>query len=173
VPDSGDSANMDGVPLTEAGNGHWHKNLYRARYRIVLLGAVLSSVVNEPLFSAVETHASIAPSLVKNLKRYEGYAPQETPDYLRQFSVYGSDVGLCEHAFERLTEWLVGDGKGRCVRDGLKGGDEGEEASTVHEIIHLLAAYEHLTKIVNGNPDWNLGRPQHNNQGAHSGDFEG
>jgi hypothetical protein len=173
LPDALDFPTLDGVPLTEAGNGHWHKNLYRALYRVVLLGAVLSRVYNEPLFSAVETHVSIAPRLVKNQKRYEG-SPEDILNYLQQFPVYKSDADQCEHAFEPVAEWLVGDGEARCVQEGLKQIGENEEASTVREMIHLLAAYEHLTnKIVNGNPDWDLGRHQINNQGSHSGDFEG
>jgi hypothetical protein len=161
------------VLLPEAGNGHWHKNFYRALYRIVLSGAVLSKVYNEPLFSAVETDAIIAPRLVKNYKWREKHS-WDILNYIRQFPVYNSNADQYEHAFEPLAKWLVGNGETRCVREGLKRIDESEQASTIREIVHLLVAYEHLTnKIVNGNPDWNFGRHQLNKQGVSCGDFRG
>lgn len=56
----------DGHPISETGTGHWHRNLYRALYRVVLCGAVLR-VYNELLFSAVEIHAYIA--LAMNIEK--------------------------------------------------------------------------------------------------------
>jgi hypothetical protein len=56
---------LDGI-TEDTETDYWHKNLYRALYRVVLAGEVCSRASNEPLFSAVETGASIAESLVKH-----------------------------------------------------------------------------------------------------------
>jgi hypothetical protein len=157
---------LDGI-TEDTETDDWHKNLYKVLYRVVLAGAVCSRAFNEPLFSAVETGASIAESLVEHRApaKIEINFSQDALDYLRQFPAYSPNPAEYEQVFKFFADWLVSNGRAR------NGDDEG---STVREIIHLLAACEHLHyKICNGNPGWYLGRYDCNSQGDYRNDGRG
>ncbi|CZR56555.1 uncharacterized protein PAC_06444 [Phialocephala subalpina] len=170
-------------------DGEWHRNLYRGLYRgtlnvtfswrylegralgtvfVVLAGAVLAGAFNEPLFAAVDGCEKIAETLVRKRVRSdsqgEDILDEEVSEYLQSFPVYSDVTDQCERAFEPLADWLVANGKARHPDD---------EGAIVREILHVLAAYEHLqNKIVNGERGWCLGREDCNNAGAFPWDAE-
>ena len=153
---------------TEEGISPWHENLCRALYRFILLGAVCSRAFNEPLFSAVETSATIAQDLVAKGPRYEKFS-QATLQYLEQYPAFSSNPAEYERVFKPFADWLVADGKKRHKDDS---------EATIREVIHILAVYYHLTeKIVNGdshgNPGRYLGRKDFNNEGVMWNDGRG
>lgn len=162
----------------------WQPNLHRALYRVVLLGAVCSRAYAEPLFAAVEkNNTDIARKLL--IKRRPVVVLQELDGYLRQFPVYNYDANATsdrgkwrdreyDSIFGPLAKWIVEDGRARYLKRDLGVPDEDERRGSVREILHLLAAYMHLTnKIVNGDAAWDLGRPDFNNLGKPSYDFRG
>jgi hypothetical protein len=69
--------------------------------------------------------------------------------------------------FGTLAQWLFNNGAARSPRKGVSKEDEDcPENSTLQKIVHIVAAYKHLSnKIVNRKVGWNLGRPSVNNLG--------
>jgi hypothetical protein len=156
----------------------WRENLYRALYRVVLAGAVCSRAYNDPFISAIEQkNQSI--SLPERIRvDLEETITEEMVKYLRKFPVYNPDTDDMsergqwrDHEYEAifgpLAQWLVDDGAARSSKRGVRIQDQGyPEKSTLRKILHIVAAYEHLTnKIVNGKAGWSLGRPYVNNLG--------
>jgi hypothetical protein len=154
----------------------WRENLFRALYRVVLAGAVCSRAYNEPFISAIEQNNHSIPNRIR--VDLDETITEETVEYLRKFPVYNSDADDMsergkwrDHEYEAifgpLAQWLVDDGAARSLRNGVREQDEGfPKNSTLREILHIVAAYEHLThKIVNGKAGWYLGRPYVNNSG--------
>ena len=146
--------------IDDTENNFWRKNLYRALYRVILIGAACSRAYNEPLVSAVENGDSQHAEALVTRRRKSRPVSEETSCYLKRFPVYNFDAddkrekGIWrdyeyEKIFGPLAEWLVNDGKARCVKEGLRQVfDKNDLASTAREIIHLVAAYEHLTTMI-------------------------
>lgn len=145
----------------EYGRGSWHQNLYRALYRVVFAGAVLAGSFNEPLSQALERGEGIERLKTKRVRANipgEKIVKIKVREYLEGFPAYSSDPARYEPVFQPLADWLVADGKARHPED---------EGAIVREILHILAAYEHLqNKIVNGEREWHLGRYDCSNLGS-------
>lgn len=90
--------------------------------------------------------------------RGEEIVDEEVRDYLEGFPSYSSEPERYEAVFKSLADWLVADG-------GERNGDD--DGATIREVLHILAAYEHLqNKIVNRERGWRLRRHDYNNLGS-------
>jgi hypothetical protein len=129
----------DDTAFMRSTNGklQWDTNVYRALYRNVLIGAVLSRALVEPMVSSIETENPFAKSLVKREPQME----RQHLHYLAGFPAYSRDPEHYGQVLKPLADWMAREGWAR---------NQGDEAM-VREMLHILAAYEHLKdKIVNG-----------------------
>lgn len=105
----------------EAEGAEWQGNLFRALYRVVITGAVLSYAYNLPYLDQ-HSIATMGPEVPDSGDRAWG-------DYLRRFPVYnwdaedGSERGRWRNAeykkiFGPLAEWIVETGRARGSRRG-------------------------------------------------------
>jgi hypothetical protein len=125
---------------------NWKDRFYRAMYRMLLAGAVLARPYMEPFFQAQDQEND--PTIFD-------------VNHLRRFSVYNFDVldesdtgkwrnSEYENAFGPLASWVVEDGKARGIRNSLpvnsriKWCTDSGELGSVHELMCMLTAYEHL-----------------------------